>query len=151
MKGWRRLTLLGLMGFGVAVLPAAVADASTQPPRLLNADAGSLVVRPNLVSRTRDWSAFFGVRRGPGRLFGHLTWKRWGLTQANATGRFWIEHCHPTCGDRTYTSSPVRLHAWHAERYLFTRLTANGPRIHRTFHILDTYGGFIWAWPGGAL
>jgi hypothetical protein len=143
-----------LAPFVASLRPLAGGSPATRhrSTKILNGDYGSFVVRPTELVPTGDGSAFFGGQRQPFQRFGSLTWKRWGLAQANATGRFWIEHCHPTCGNRTYTSSPIRLHAWRAIGHRFTRLTASGPRIHRTLSL--SYGGngnWYWSWGSGNL
>ncbi len=142
--GRRRAALAAFASFVAGAAPAAVAETSGGPTKILKGAFGAFVVRPSVIVPTGDGSAVFGGPRRPHQPFGHLTWKRWGKANANARGLYYIEHCSPGPCNHTYSRSRVKLHAWRPVAGRFTRLTANGPRIHKTLSLYRQ--GSYWFW-----
>ena len=145
VRSWRRLALLASLMLGVVIVPEAVAGASTHRTRLLNLDGGQFQVRPATVNVAGDGTHLFGGLRRPGHRFGHIDWRSWGLADAYGRAIYWVDTCNPDCAQGTYYNwGAVKLHAWRTVNHRFTRLTANGKRIHQTFHL--TFDGTTWYW-----
>jgi hypothetical protein len=143
LKTWLRPLLLVSM-LVLTLTPTALAGGSAQPTKILKADYGRFVVRPDWITPTGDGTAFFGGRRYPGHPFGRLRWKHWGVAWATATGWLYLEHCSPGPCNHTYSHSYVKLHAWRRVNHRFTRLSAQGPKIHQNFSLARQ--GRYWYW-----
>ncbi len=130
-----------------ALLPAALAGASTQTTKLLEADAGKFVVRPSQIIPNADGGIIFGGPKRPGQRLGHITWQLWTSARANGTGVEWENNCKPDCAQGTYKNrGTVHFRASRPRAHHFTRLSASGasPKSYRAFDL--SHSGTTWFW-----
>jgi hypothetical protein len=143
----RRVTPVAAVALAATALSAALAGASTQTTKLLEADAGKFVVRPGQIIPNADGGIIFGGPRRPGQKLGHITWQSWSKTDARGKGVEWVNNCKPDCAQGTYKNrGTIQFHAFRPRSHHFTRLTANGatPKSYRAFKL--THSGSTWFW-----
>lgn len=140
----------------LAFVMATPANASAKLPKVLTQLAKHpFQARPAVIAYTGDGTGIVGGLDGSDARdhLGRIYWSTYTHRQAVGVGLVWIDDCDPDCADGTFTSVPVRIHAFSPKHRHFRRLTlkytyqghaATDKRGIR--HYTDGAGASYWAY-----